>query len=102
MSLASNPSRLSAFAGKALDFLLPPLCLSCEAPVGQVRTLCPACFNNIHFIATPYCHTCGAPFEVPMGEGALCGGCIADPPEFKAVRAPMLYGDARPRIACSF
>ena len=37
-----------------------------------------------------------------MGEGTLCGGCIAEPPEFKAARAPMLYDDASRRIVLGF
>jgi len=102
MSLAPIPSLLRQITGQALDLLLPPLCLSCDAPVGAHRTLCTTCWSAIHFIAPPFCGACGAPFEVPVGVGALCGGCIAEPPEFKAARAPMLYDDASRRIVLGF
>jgi ComF family protein len=93
---------LRQITSHTLDLLLPPLCLSCDAPVGAHRTLCPACWSRIHFIAAPFCTTCGAPFEVPMGEAALCGSCILEPPEFTAARAPMLYDEASKRIVLGF
>lgn len=96
------PSRLQQITGRALDFLLPPLCLSCDAPTTAHRTLCATCWSKIHFIAKPFCVTCGAPFEVPMGDDALCAGCIAEPPHFKAARAPMLYDDFSRRLVLSF
>jgi predicted amidophosphoribosyltransferase len=78
------------------------LCLSCDAPTSAHRTLCPDCWSRVHFIAKPYCTACGAPFEVPIDDGALCGGCIAEPPEFSMARAPMLYNDASRRIVLTF
>jgi ComF family protein len=102
MSLPPISSRLGRLTGKALDLILPPLCLCCEAPVAAHRTLCATCWSSIHFISPPFCAACGAPFEVPMGEGALCGGCIAEPPDFRAARAPMLYDDASRRIVLAF
>jgi len=101
MSLAS-PSRLRHTASRALDLLLPPLCLSCDAPTGAHRTLCADCWSHIHFIAAPFCSGCGVPFDVPMGEGALCGGCIAAPSEFSKARAPMLYDDFSRRLVLGF
>jgi ComF family protein len=101
MSLAI-PSRLRQFSGRALDFLLPPLCLSCDAPTSAHRTLCAKCWGKIHFIARPFCAACGAPFEVPMGGDTLCAGCIAEPPHFATARAPMLYDDFSKRIVLSF
>jgi ComF family protein len=78
------------------------LCLSCDASVGAQQTLCPACWGQIHFIAPPFCAGCGAPFEVPVEAGTMCGGCLTDPPLFKAARAAMLYNDASRKIVISF
>ena len=89
----ATASRFKNIAVKALDLILPPACLSCDRPVGMDRTLCPACWNGIHFIAKPFCARCGAPFEFPVEDGTLCGGCIAQPPHFGAARAAMLYDD---------
>jgi ComF family protein len=101
MSLAV-PTRLQQITSRALDFLLPPLCLNCDAPTSAHRTLCASCWSKIHFIAKPFCTACGAPFEVPMGDDALCAGCIAEPPNFTAARAPMLYNDFSKRLVLSF
>jgi ComF family protein len=76
--------------------------LSCDKPVGTDRTLCPACWNRIHFIAKPFCARCGAPFEVPVDETTLCGGCIMHPPHFGAARAAMLYDDASRSLVLRF
>jgi ComF family protein len=96
------PSALRAAAGKAADFLLPPLCLACDAPVGMNAALCPDCWGAIHFIAAPLCTCCGAPFETPVGDGLLCAGCIAQPPTFTAARAAMLYDDASRKLVLGF
>jgi ComF family protein len=69
---------------------------------GTHRTLCANCWAGIHFISPPFCNICGAPFEMPMGADALCGGCIKETPEFAAARAPMLYDDASKRIVLRF
>jgi ComF family protein len=102
MSLPHPIPRWRLAAEKTLDLLLPPLCLSCDAPVGSARTLCPACWGEIHFIAAPFCSCCGAPFEVPVGDGMLRGGCIGNPPHFNAARGAMLYNDASKRLVLSF
>lgn len=84
------------------DLLLPPLCLNCEAPVGGNQTLCPDCWKAINFVAPPWCASCGAPFEVPVEAGTLCGECIAYPPDFSAARSAMIYDDASKRLILGF
>lgn len=102
MTIVPRPSRWQAAAGRALDLLLPPACLSCDRPVGSDRTLCPVCWGRIHFIARPFCARCGAPFESPVEDGALCGGCIAHPPHYGAARAAMLYDEASRNLVLRF
>ncbi|MCX7383030.1 MAG: ComF family protein [Alphaproteobacteria bacterium] len=77
-----------------LDFLLPPLCLTCDATVGQPGLLCAECFRLTGFITEPCCIGCGAPLAA-HGEG-LCAECQADPPPWERGRAALLYdGQAR-------
>jgi ComF family protein len=95
-------SALRHVTEKTLDLLLPPLCLSCDAPVGANQALCPACWSGIHFITAPLCASCGAPFEAPVGDGMLCASCAANPPVFTAARSAMLYDDASKRLILSF
>ena len=87
---------------KTLDVLLPPLCVACDTPVGADRTLCPACWQKIHFIAPPFCACCGLPFDIPVEDGALCGRCLEAPAHYAAARAAMVYDDASKNIILSF
>lgn len=77
-----------------MDFLLPPLCLNCDSPVTENQTLCGDCWKAIHFISPPFCARCGAPFDLPVDEGSLCGACLEHPPEYDAGRSAFLYDEA--------
>jgi len=77
-----------------MDFLIPPLCLGCDKPVGQAQALCATCWNAIHFIDKPYCAKCGAPFDFPVDEGTQCGACLDEPPLYTAARAALVYDEA--------
>lgn len=77
-----------------VDALLPPLCLSCQAPVSEPGALCHECWSKVAFLAPPFCACCGLPFEFEMGPDALCGDCIADPPRFDRARAVLRYDEA--------
>ena len=87
MSVVGAASRL------LLNALLPPQCLKCDAVVDSVGALCATCFAGISFIAAPLCDACGAPFETPEAEYALCGACLQDRPTFSRARAVFLYND---------
>jgi len=79
-----------------IDFLLPPLCLGCEAPVLESQTLCAQCWHGVHFIDQPFCDSCGLPFdfEIEGGEPLLCGACLDHPPAFDGARSAFVYNDA--------
>lgn len=89
-------------AAKALDILLPPLCLACDGAVTRQGALCPACWSGIHFIASPFCSSCGVPFDTPVGDGEICAACLMQPPLFQSARAAMLYNDASKGIILGF
>lgn len=40
------------------------------------------------------CARCGAPFEIDVDAGQVCGACLADPPAYDRARAAIEYGDA--------
>ncbi|MBP0447378.1 ComF family protein [Roseomonas sp. SSH11] len=85
--------------GQALDALLPPHCLACDARVLQQGSLCAACFGGLHAIVPPFCGCCGVPFEhAGQGEGGICGACLARPPAFAQARAAFAYNDAVARL----
>ncbi len=85
--------KFNAIRHSIMDFLLPPLCMSCDCPVGEHQTLCADCWKDVHFITTPYCACCGASFDLPVEEGTLCGGCLDKTPAYDLARAAFLYDD---------
>lgn len=90
-------------ARRALDAVLPPLCLACGALVAEQGGLCPACWGNIQFLAPPFCDACGHPFEVdPGGPHPLCGACLAAPPPWGRARAVFHYDDASRGLVLRF
>ena len=94
-TLAALPS-LRRAAQALLDALLPPRCLKCRATVTQSGTLCAPCWQSLQFLGEPCCACCGAPFEFAVGEGALCGECLRQPPAFDRARAALRYdGESR-------
>lgn len=95
--------RICADAGrKLLDAVLPPLCLGCSEIVATPGALCAACWPGFSFIAPPHCACCGAPFAEDLGEGALCGVCLAHRPRFRRARAALVYDDKSRRVVLPF
>ncbi|MDD3030019.1 MAG: ComF family protein [Alphaproteobacteria bacterium] len=88
--------------GPFLDFVLPPLCLMCDEPVGEAATLCPTCWKTVQFIDAPFCVRCGIPFDVPMGNDTLCATCLTAPPPYEKARSALLYDDASRRLILGF
>ena len=81
-------------AGRAvLDLLLPPQCLTCDAPVDVPGRFCAACFVRAGFITEPCCDRCGTPFGRPSDGGpeSICHVCRADPPPWTRARGALRY-----------
>jgi len=85
-----------------LDAVLPPRCLACGEIVAEQGQVCARCWLGIDFIAGPVCAACGLPFEIPMEPTALCGACMAQPPDFDRARAAMRYGEVSRRLILRF
>ena len=87
--------------GLALNLLLPPQCICCDAPVEAQGELCADCFRHTDFITEPCCTHCGVPFtstaqggyqpDVQGGAAALCPSCLESPPLFGRARAALRY-----------
>jgi predicted amidophosphoribosyltransferase len=93
------PIDLAWRAGRALlDLLLPPQCVTCDAPVDAQGLMCADCFRQTGFITEPFCARCGVPFANAGlgGASGLCPGCEATPPVFRRARAALRY-DAQGR-----
>lgn len=95
-------SAIARWVRAAIDAVLPPLCLSCGALVAEPGALCPACWERIDFLGPPHCSACGHPFEVDVGEAALCGACLAEAPHWRRARAVFRYDDASKALVLRF
>jgi ComF family protein len=95
---------LARLGAGALDALLPPHCLSCEAPVARQGTQCADCFRQLNRITAPFCGHCGVPFlhAGQAGPGGLCPTCLARPPAFGQARAALRYDEGAQRLILPF
>lgn len=94
--------RLRRLLGRVLDVLMPPQCLRCGMIVETTGTLCPACWPQLRFIDGPSCAVCGVPFEVDLGEGAICGECARSRPPYGRARAVLVYDDGSKPLILKF
>jgi ComF family protein len=85
-----------------LAAILPPRCLKCGVVVDTAGALCPACWTKLSFIDPPNCACCGFPFEFHQGEGALCGACLREPPDFARARSVLRYDEASKELILRF
>ena len=100
---------VSLYAG-ARDILLPPQCQVTGERVACHGELSPGAWQNISFIAAPYCKMCGLPFEFAASPDLLCAACAA-PESFEhglmsekgldKVRASMRYDDVSAELVMS-
>ncbi len=91
----------------ALDALLPPSCLTCEAEVEAQGSVCAACFGTLSFVSAPCCFRCGVPLPFAgagtLGEGGeLCPGCAARLPAYAQARAALRYDDGAKKLVLPF
>eukprot|EP01037_Dinobryon_pediforme_P009312 gene9312-9393_t len=82
----------------ALDLLLPPNCLTCDAPTDATGRFCAGCFGKIQFITAPFCRRCALPFAhaAEAAASGICVSCTAYPPLWSQARAALRY-DAQSR-----
>ncbi|MFQ5625573.1 MAG: ComF family protein [Methyloligellaceae bacterium] len=88
----------SAFCAHAVaklaDFILPPRCLVCRAPVQGHGGLCAKCWPGIDFIEPPRCDRLGIPLPVPSDGPVVSAAALADPPVYDRARAVARYDGA--------
>ncbi len=74
-----------------LNWILPPLCLSCGEIVQDKAGLCPDCWGKINFIAPPFCDLCGIPLAFASGLPAFCDYCNNNTPIWDKARSAFVY-----------
>ncbi len=104
MTGAAFRSFVATAARGVFDLLLPPHCLTCDAPVDAPGRFCPDCFRQAGFITEPCCASCGAPFS-HAGQGGrerLCPGCRAQMPPWGRARGALRYEAQSRRVVLAF
>lgn len=83
-----------------LNMLLPPQCLTCDAPVDAPGRFCAACFGRVHFITAPFCVRCATPFAHASegGPDRVCGNCAENRPPWRQARAALRYDEHSRRV----
>jgi ComF family protein len=84
---------LKAWSG-VVDFVTPPLCLSCKIPVTAGAALCFDCWQKLSFIDEPVCDVLGTPFAYDEGTGAVSPAALVDAPYWNKARACVAFDDA--------
>lgn len=98
MTAAATSIARSLWRG-VVDFVTPPTCLICRAPVGEPASLCAACWLKLTHIEEPVCEALGTPFAYDQGEGAFSPAATADPPAWTRARAAVAYDDVSRPLA---
>ena len=78
-------------ASRIIALALPPRCPGCGAITPDDHRFCLDCWQSLDFLGEDGCARCGValPFA-PVG--AVCAGCLVDPPALDGVRAAVAYG----------
>lgn len=87
---------------KAIDIIFPPRCLSCKVYVESDGSLCHNCWEEIDFISSPQCSSCGTPLEFATSDGTICGQCIANPPKYTMARSVLRYNEKSSKLITNF
>jgi ComF family protein len=86
-----------------VDLLYPPRCPLCGAAIGAQTGLCSGCWSTLRIPGDPSCVRCQRPLEESLvGEGALCGPCLASPPRHDGIAAGTLYGEPSRKLVLAF
>jgi ComF family protein len=100
-SLAFNGKYLSEFA---LQLFFPANCMSCDAFVAKMGSICSECFMQMQMLGAPECRHCGQPFafDASFGEQIICDNCTNHPPSYDIAKALWAYDDYSGRIVKHF
>jgi ComF family protein len=85
-----------------LDLIYPPRCPLCGDALASQHGLCAGCWGTLVIPGDPACRKCQRPFENAIGAGAICGPCLAVPPEHDGIAAAALYNDPARRLILAF
>lgn len=78
---------LRRWVAAVADFVVPPLCLGCHAPLASHDALCACCWGEIDFIRAPLCDRLGLPMPYDTGGTMISALAAGSPPDYDRARA---------------
>jgi competence protein ComFC len=85
-----------------LDFLFPPFCHLCKAPLKNGRYLCSPCHADLPRVTSPLCTQCGLPFDGTQPDPASCPNCRDRSFAFDFARSALLAREGARELVHSF
>jgi ComF family protein len=89
---------LASMLQPVADLVFPPRCPLCGEGLTAQTGLCAACWGGLAIPGEPACTLCQRPFPDTVGDGAICGPCMASPPRHDGIAAGTLYNEASRRL----
>lgn len=93
--------RAMTFA-RALDFLYPPACHLCQAPLTHGRYLCESCRDALPRLTAPFCGQCGLPADGAVPDSFTCPNCRGRSFNFDFARAALQARDGARELVHAF
>lgn len=87
---------------KIIEFLFPPVCPVCGAPVSIHGELCGDCFCCFEWIDSPKCERCGYPMDFASREEARCPVCSCGDFELDWLRSACRYDEMSRSVMLPF
>lgn len=101
--LGAAARRLISFAARAAaNIVVPPVCLSCHAPLATYDTVCPSCWQQITFVRPPLCDRLGIPLGLDTGQDQVSAAAAADPPDYDRARAVAVFAGPMQKLIHGF
>lgn len=88
----------SLMFARGIDWVFPPQCANCRAPIERANALCGPCWAKMRTIGQPLCPVLGVPFDYNLGPDARSAEAIASPPDYDWARAAVVYDDVAQRL----
>ena len=87
---------------RVIDYLYPPSCHLCGAPLDRGRYLCPPCHGALPRVTPPFCQQCGLPFDGELPDPFICPNCRERDFAFDFARAALLARDGARELVHAF
>jgi len=85
-----------------LDFLFPPSCHLCRAPLRNGRYLCSPCRETLPRVTSPLCTRCGLSFDGTQPDPPSCPNCRDRSYAFDFARSALLARDGARELVHAF